>query len=92
MSFACLLAVVVTCALPWIGILVINALLILPAASGRNLANNTAQFFGWSVAISLVAGLAGLIVSFYASTATGATIVLAAMAIYLLTLLRRAAS
>ena len=92
LSFACLLAVVVTCALPWIGILVINALLILPAAAGRNLANNTAQFFGWSVAISLVAGLAGLIVSFYASTATGATIVLAAMAIYLLTLLRRAAS
>jgi ABC-type Mn2+/Zn2+ transport system permease subunit len=44
------------------------------------------------VAISLVAGLAGLIVSFYASTATGATIVLAAMAIYLLTLLRRSAS
>ena len=92
LSFACLLAVVVTCALPWIGILVINALLILPAAAGRNLANNTAQFFGWSVAISLVAGLAGLIVSFYASTATGATIVLAAMAIYLLTLLRRSAS
>jgi zinc transport system permease protein len=92
LAFACLLAVVVTCALPWIGILVINALLILPAAAGRNLANNTTQFFGWSVAISLVAGLAGLIVSFYASTATGATIVLAAMAIYLLTLLRRAAS
>jgi len=92
LSFACLLAVVVTCALPWIGILVINALLILPAAAGRNLANNTAQFFGWSVVISLVAGLIGLLASFYASTATGATIVLAAMAIYLLTLLRRTRS
>lgn len=92
LSFACLLAVVVTCALPWIGILVINALLILPAAAGRNLARNTAQFFGWSVLVALVAGLIGLLASFYASTATGATIVLAAMAIYLLTLLRRAAS
>jgi len=90
--FACLLAVVVTCALPWIGILVINALLILPAAAARNLARDSAQFFGWSVAISLVAGITGLFVSFYASTATGATIVLAAMAIYLLTLLRRPAS
>lgn len=90
--FACLLAVVVTCALPWIGILVINALLILPAAAARNLARNTAQFFGWSVAASLVAGIAGLFVSFYASTATGATIVLVAMAIYLLTLLRRRGS
>jgi zinc transport system permease protein len=90
--FACLLAVVVTCALPWIGILVINALLILPAAAARNLARDSAQFFGWSVAISLVAGITGLFASFYASTATGATIVLAAMAVYLLTLLRRSAS
>jgi zinc transport system permease protein len=92
LAFACLLAVVVTCALPWIGILVINALLILPAAAARNLARNTAQFFGWAVAIALVAGLVGLVVSFYASTATGATIVLAAMGIYLLTLLRRVAA
>jgi zinc transport system permease protein len=87
--FACLLAVVVTCALPWIGILVINALLILPAAAARNLARNTAGFFGWSIAVALVTGMVGLIASFYASTATGATIVLAAMAVYLLTLLRR---
>ena len=92
LAFACLLAVVVTCALPWIGILVINALLILPAAAGRNLARNTAQFFAWSVVISVLAGIAGLIVSFYASTATGATIVLVAMAVYLLTLARRTAS
>jgi ABC-type Mn2+/Zn2+ transport system permease subunit len=39
-----------------------------------------------------VAGIAGLIVSFYASTATGATIVLIAMGFYLLTLFRRTAS
>jgi zinc transport system permease protein len=75
--------------LPWIGILVINALLILPAAAARNLARNTASFFAWSILISLLAGITGLFVSFYASTATGATIVLAAMAVYLLTLLRR---
>lgn len=86
MLFAAMLAVVVTCSLPWIGILVINALLVLPAAAARNLARSTAQFFGWAVAFSLVAGVAGLVASFYASTATGATIVLAAMGIYLLTL------
>jgi zinc transport system permease protein len=92
LAFACLLAVVVTCALPWIGILVINALLILPAAAARNLAGNTAQFFGWALAIALVSGVAGLLVSFYASTATGATIVLVAMGFYLLTLVRRLAT
>jgi zinc transport system permease protein len=87
--FASMLAVVVTFSLPWIGILVINALLILPAAAARNLARNTAGFFGWAVLIAIVSGIAGLIASFYASTATGATIVLAAMLIYLPTLLVR---
>ncbi len=87
--FAAMLAVVVTCSLPWIGILVINALLILPAAAARNLAGSTAGFFGWAVALALVAGVAGLVVSFYTSTATGATIVLVAMGLYLLTFLLR---
>jgi zinc transport system permease protein len=84
--FAASLAVTVTFSLPWIGILVINALLILPAAAARNLARNTREFFTWSVVVSVVAGVAGLIVSFYSSTATGATIVLVAMAIYLASL------
>jgi len=87
--FAAMLAVVVTFSLPWIGILVINALLILPAAAARNLSGHVAGYFRWAVVVALVAGVAGLIVSFYASTATGATIVLVAMGIYLLTLLVR---
>ena len=87
--FASMLAVVVTFSLPWIGILVINALLILPAAAARNLARSTAGFFGWAVAIAVCTGIAGLIASFYASTATGATIVLVAMAVYLSTLVFR---
>lgn len=85
-SFAAMLAVVVTCSLPWIGILVINALLILPAAAARNLARNMREYFAWSVALSLLAGVAGLVVSFYASTATGATVVLVAAAIFVVTL------
>jgi zinc transport system permease protein len=92
LAFASMLAVVVTFSLPWIGILVINALLILPAAAARNLSRSTAGFFGWAVAIAMVAGVAGLVVSFYLSAATGATIVLAAMAIYLVTLVFRGRS
>lgn len=90
--FAATLAVTVTFSLPWIGILVINALLILPAAAARNLARSTAEFFGWAVAVAVLSGVAGLIVSFYASTATGATIVLVAMGMYLLTLVFAGAS
>ena len=89
LAFASMLAVVVTFSLPWIGILVINALLILPAAAARNLSRSTAGFFGWAVAIAMVAGVAGVVGSFYLSAATGATIVLAAMAIYLVTLVFR---
>lgn len=89
LAFASMLAVVVTFSLPWIGILVINALLILPAAAARNLSRSTGEFFAWSVVIAIVSGVAGLVASFYASTATGATIVLAAMAVYLLTLFFR---
>jgi zinc transport system permease protein len=87
--FAGLLAVVVTLSLPWIGILVINALLILPAAAGRNLARDTSSFFRLSVAVAVLSGVTGLVLSFYASTATGATIVLVAMALYLVTLAAR---
>jgi zinc transport system permease protein len=86
LAFACLLAVVVTFSLPWIGILVINAMLILPAAAARNLARSTAEFFGWAIGLAITAGAIGLLVSFYASTASGATIVLVAMAFYLITL------
>ena len=89
LAFASMLAVVVTFSLPWIGILVINALLVLPAAAARNLSRSTGGFFAWSVAIAMVSGVAGLVASFYASTATGATIVLAAMAVYLATLIFR---
>ncbi len=83
--FACLLAVVVTWSLPWIGILVINSLLILPAAAARNAARSVAGYVALSVGISVFAGVAGLVASFYLSTATGATIVLVAMVCYLLT-------
>jgi len=83
-------AVVVTASIPWIGLLVINSLLILPAATARNAARNTAQYHALAVLVSLASGVLGLIASFYAGTATGATIVLFSMGFFLLSLpLRR---
>jgi zinc transport system permease protein len=81
--FAALVALVVTVSIPWIGLLVINSLLILPAAAARNIARNTAQYHALTVAISLTSGVLGLVSSFYWGTATGATIVLFAMAFFL---------
>jgi len=87
--FAVLVAVVVSLCIPWVGILVINSLLILPAATARNLARGTPQYYALAVAFSLVAGVAGLVCSFYWDTATGATVVLFSAAFFALSLLAR---
>lgn len=74
--FSVLVAVVVAVSIPWVGLLVINSMLILPAATARNLARNTRAYVVGAVVISLLSGLLGLICSYYWNTATGATIVL----------------
>jgi zinc transport system permease protein len=86
MLFCATIAFVVTMNLGWVGILIINSLLVLPAAAARNLANDARQYVLLALAISLLCGVAGLLVSFYANTATGATIVLVTAACYVATL------
>lgn len=80
-------AVVVTISIQWVGILIINSLLILPAAAARNISRNMRQYHVVSILITLTSGIAGLLMSYYWSTATGATIVLFAALFYLGTLL-----
>ena len=87
--FAVIVAVVVTVSIPWIGLLVINSMLVLPAAASRNLASNTPQYTLGAVLISLVSGVGGLLCSYYWGTATGATIVLFAMGFFLLSFIPR---
>ena len=87
--FAIVLAVVVAVSIPWVGLLVINSLLILPAAAARNLARSTRGYVLGAVAVALVAGVAGLICSYYWDTAAGATIVLWAGAAFAVTLVVR---
>ncbi|OPY57073.1 MAG: High-affinity zinc uptake system membrane protein ZnuB [Pelotomaculum sp. PtaU1.Bin035] len=80
-------AVVVTISIQWVGILIINSLLILPAAAARNISRNMRQYHMISLLITLTSGIAGLLMSYYWSTATGATIVLFTALFYLGTLL-----
>lgn len=86
-AFAALMAGVVMLSIQWVGTLLINSMLILPAAASRNLARNSRQYALWSIALGLVAGVSGLIISFYLNTSAGAAIVLCAAAIYFITLL-----
>jgi zinc transport system permease protein len=89
-SFACVVALVVAVTIPWVGLLVVNALLVVPAAAARVLAANTRQYVLLAVLASLAAGVAGLVLSFRWGTATGATVVLAALALYAAALAVRA--
>ncbi len=73
--FVIVVAVVVMMSIKWVGILLINSLLILPAAAARNVSKNSRQYLFSSVVISIVCGVSGLLGSFYLDTSAGATIV-----------------
>ena len=75
-SFTILLALVVIVSIRLVGILIINSLLILPAAASRNIARNFHTYTAWAVIISVFSGVTGLIASYYWGTASGATIVI----------------
>lgn len=83
--FVIVVAVVVMLSIKWVGILLINSLLILPAASARNLSRNSRQYLVSSVGLSLVSAISGLLVSFYADTSAGATIVAVSTVIFFIT-------
>ncbi len=85
--FTMVTAVVVTISIQWVGVLIISSLLVLPAAAARNIARSMRQYHLYSVAIAVLSGISGLILSYFWGTASGATIVLFAAAFFALTFL-----
>ncbi|MBP1763842.1 MAG: ABC-type Mn2+/Zn2+ transport system, permease component [Firmicutes bacterium] len=83
--FAVALAVVVAISIQWVGLLIINSMLVLPAAAARNITVNVRQYHFYSVLFAVFSGVTGLILSYYWNTATGATIVLVAAILVFLT-------
>lgn len=75
-AFSVAVAVVVTVSMTWVGLLVINSLLVLPAAAGRNVAKNMRQYHLASVLAALLAGLGGLMASYHLGASAGAAITL----------------
>ncbi len=84
--FILILAVVVMISIKWVGILIINSLLILPAATARNISKNIRQYTVLSVVFSLVSCLIGLIGSYYMETAAGASIVMVSAVFFAISL------
>lgn len=88
--FTMLVAVAVMVSIRWVGVMLINSLLILPAAASRNVARSAAGYMRISVLIALVCGVTGLIGSYYLNTSAGAAVVLCCAVAYFITLpLRR---
>ena len=74
--FSVAIAVVVTVSMTWVGLMVINSLLVLPAASARNVARNMYQYHLLSLLSALLTGVAGLMTSYYIGASAGASITL----------------
>ena len=72
--FTVAIAVVVTLTISSVGLLILNSLLVLPAASARNVAKNLKQYHLFSVIFALFAGVGGLVVSYYLGSSAGAAI------------------
>ena len=89
--FTAAIAVVVTITMTWVGLLVINALLVLPGAAARNVAKNLPQYHLTSVLGGVVCGIGGLLVSYYLGASTGASITLLLALWFFLSLLAKRA-
>ena len=72
--FTVAIAVTVTLTISSVGLLILNSLLVLPAASARNVAKNWKQYHLYSVTFALVSGIGGLTLSYYLGNSTGAAI------------------
>ena len=83
--FTILVAIIVTISIQWVGILVISSIMILPAASARNISNNIRQYHIYSISIAVISGILGLFLSYHFGCATGATIVLISSVFFALT-------
>ncbi|EFL85611.1 hypothetical protein HMPREF1022_00230 [Desulfovibrio sp. 6_1_46AFAA] len=76
--FAGLLALVVMFSVWAVGVLLVTAMLIVPAATARNLARTAGGMFWWALLVGISSGFAGLTLSAqdWLATSSGATIIL----------------
>lgn len=88
--FLVLIALVIAVAMRIAGVILVTALLIVPAATAQNLARSFRSMVGWSVVVSLVSLFGGIAFSFVANLPSGPTIVLTSSLLFALSFLSRA--
>ena len=88
-AFTALIAVVVTLAISWVGLLIINSLLVLPSAAARNVSRNLKQYHVFSIVFALFSCIVGLVISYFLGASTGAAICLVLAVIFAVSFLLR---
>lgn len=74
--FLLLLSAVIALAIKFVGVILVTALLVIPAASAQNIAPSLAKMFSISIAFSLFSVVVGMLASAALNTPSGPTIVL----------------
>jgi len=87
--FTILTAVTVSVASRTVGALIVSSLMVVPVATAMVMARSYKQTVIWSVIYAVAATIIGLFVSYYAEIKPGGTIVLTAVALFLLALLSK---
>ncbi|MCI0565911.1 metal ABC transporter permease, partial [bacterium] len=86
--FLGLLAAVTAMSIKVVGIILVPALLVIPAAAAKNISQSFRQMIFYSAFFGVASVVGGLIGSFYLDTASGATIVLLSILFFVLTLIK----
>jgi zinc transport system permease protein len=85
-GFVVIVTVAITVSLKIIGALLVEAMVVVPAAAARNLAKSARGYLVWSIAIATVSGLSGLFISTVWRVPTGGAIVLSLSAAFFISL------
>jgi zinc transport system permease protein len=84
--FVLLLTAAIVVSLKVIGALLVEAMVVVPAAAARNLARTTRAYFALSIATAFTAGVGGLFISSRMLVPSGGAVVLAMSALFFITL------
>jgi ABC-type Mn2+/Zn2+ transport systems, permease components len=87
--FLTLLALTVAVSLKVVGIILVSALIIVPAAAARNIARDFRTLVGLAVGVGVISAVAGLVLSYYLNTASGPTVVMVAVVFFIASYLGR---
>ncbi len=82
--FLMFLAIVIVLSVKLIGIILVNAFLVLPALCGMNVARSYAKVIFWSIIFSVISTISAIFLSYYLNTPSGATIVIVFFILWLI--------